>query len=227
MCPLHYQRMVRHGDPNVATPDKVCSDCDKRFTPRNSQALRCDSCKAVYHVVYNRGWRKSNPTYHADYNKQWRAEHADTYLEYHAKYRRENRDVVRQRYNEWAARNPDYARLWVEANRERARETVRRRRARLRLVAAFAIAERDIRRMLVRQGGRCAYCQAELGESYHVDHVVPVSRGGSNSIGNLAAACPPCNVSKSNWLLSEWRYRDRLSAPLQRKKSTHVRLEAA
>lgn len=46
----------------------------------------------------------------------------------------------------------------------------------------------------------CVYC----GEpSEHVDHVIPRSRGGSDEIGNLVAACAVCNLTKSNHLLSE------------------------
>lgn len=218
---------MKHGNPNVAVLDKVCEDCEKTYTPRNSMSKRCDPCREVFYIRYNREWRVKNPTYHSDYNKQWRAEHADTYLEYHAQYRRENRDAVRERYNDWAQRNPDYATRWLESNRERARETVRRRRARLRAAETRVVTERDIRRLVQRYNASCAYCLSPLGSDYHIDHVMPVSLGGRNAIGNLLPSCATCNVSKSNWLLSEWRYRDRLSRPIQRRKPTHVRLEAA
>lgn len=44
-----------------------------------------------------------------------------------------------------------------------------------------------------------------MPESYHIDHVVPISRGGANSIGNIVAACGSCNSSKNDRLLTEWR----------------------
>ncbi len=41
--------------------------------------------------------------------------------------------------------------------------------------------------------GMCAYCSAPYEE---LDHDVPISRGGSNSIGNILPACSPCNRRK-------------------------------
>lgn len=36
------------------------------------------------------------------------------------------------------------------------------------------------------------------GATFHVEHVTPQSAGGSNEVGNLALACPSCNLHKSN-----------------------------
>ncbi len=33
-------------------------------------------------------------------------------------------------------------------------------------------------------------------ERFHVDHIVPESRGGETTLDNLASACPPCNLHK-------------------------------
>ena len=35
-----------------------------------------------------------------------------------------------------------------------------------------------------------------LVEAYHVDHVVPLMRGGSNDPDNICLACKPCNLAK-------------------------------
>lgn len=60
--------------------------------------------------------------------------------------------------------------------------------------------------ILDRDGHTCAYCRADAGRMC-ADHIVPLSRGGTNDPDNLAAACVPCNLSKSDRLLSEWRGR--------------------
>lgn len=57
-----------------------------------------------------------------------------------------------------------------------------------------------------RDGYVCTYCGDENGP-FEVDHVVPVTRGGSNAPDNLCVACKPCNSSKGDRLLSEWRGR--------------------
>lgn len=45
--------------------------------------------------------------------------------------------------------------------------------------------------------GHCSYCDVKLGDDWHVDHVVPVSQGGPDSLANYIPACPSCNVSKN------------------------------
>ena len=40
--------------------------------------------------------------------------------------------------------------------------------------------------------------EALQGATFHVEHIVPRSRGGDSSLGNLAWACPGCNLRKSN-----------------------------
>ncbi|GAC1375750.1 MAG: hypothetical protein NVSMB4_04140 [Acidimicrobiales bacterium] len=56
------------------------------------------------------------------------------------------------------------------------------------------------------QGRSCAYCTAPPTS---VDHVVPLSRGGTNWEGNLAPACRSCNSSKGTYLLTEWKHAER------------------
>ena len=49
--------------------------------------------------------------------------------------------------------------------------------------------------------GRCSYCGAKAEE---IDHIVPKSKGGTNSTYNLAPACRACNEKKSNLSLKEF-----------------------
>jgi 5-methylcytosine-specific restriction endonuclease McrA len=65
------------------------------------------------------------------------------------------------------------------------------------------ITARDIRRLLARHSGRCFYCYGR--EHLELDHVVPLSRGGRHSIGNLVPACRRCNRRKSARFLAEWK----------------------
>ena len=52
--------------------------------------------------------------------------------------------------------------------------------------------------------GRCHHCDIDLTtekhriNSFHVDHVIPVSRGGTSHIDNLVPACRTCNMSKGS-----------------------------
>lgn len=45
--------------------------------------------------------------------------------------------------------------------------------------------------------GTCTYCGAPLElATFHMDHLIPKSRGGSGRRDNLAPSCGPCNVKK-------------------------------
>jgi hypothetical protein len=50
---------------------------------------------------------------------------------------------------------------------------------------------------LERSGFACVYCGRKPPEvELHVDHVIPVAKGGSNELHNLVAACRDCNLGK-------------------------------
>lgn len=52
-----------------------------------------------------------------------------------------------------------------------------------------------------RDGGLCVYCSDADGSV--VDHMFPISRGGTDAEDNLALACTPCNARKAGKLLSD------------------------
>lgn len=52
-----------------------------------------------------------------------------------------------------------------------------------------------------RARGRCEYCQMHQslqGATFHVEHIVPRSQGGTSQLDNLVWACPSCNLHKAN-----------------------------
>jgi 5-methylcytosine-specific restriction protein A len=60
--------------------------------------------------------------------------------------------------------------------------------------------------------GRCHYCGADCPPSaLTMDHVVPVSRGGRSTKGNLVPCCKNCNAQKKQLLPTDWAlYLDRM-----------------
>lgn len=64
----------------------------------------------------------------------------------------------------------------------------------------------DVVRLWIAFDRRCAYCLAPLPlPELQAEHVVPLSRGGRNDVGNLLPSCGPCNVDKGRRTLPEWR----------------------
>ena len=42
----------------------------------------------------------------------------------------------------------------------------------------------------------CEKCKAACEATYHIDHIIPISKGGGNEHGNLQVLCAYCNLSK-------------------------------
>jgi 5-methylcytosine-specific restriction endonuclease McrA len=62
---------------------------------------------------------------------------------------------------------------------------------------------RDVLNQVDKQNSKCYWCNKQL-EKYHVDHVIPVIRGGSDNLDNIVLACPFCNQSKGSKTIEEW-----------------------
>lgn len=116
------------------------------------------------------------------------------------RWRNKNADYNRLRSKVWREKNPekqaDCDRAWQKNNPEKARIKGRRRRANKRNALGTHTAD-DIKKILTLQGWKCPYCGADLKKiGRHIDHIVPLSRGGGNGPDNLQALCPTCNVTK-------------------------------
>ena len=58
-----------------------------------------------------------------------------------------------------------------------------------------------------RQQWKCGLCSRLLDETYEIDHVNPLYKGGSNDLNNLMAIDPICHRKKTN--------ADRLNLPIK------------
>lgn len=64
-------------------------------------------------------------------------------------------------------------------------------------MASGSFTEAQVMERYKSQDGRCLYCNNPLGTDFHRDHDIPLSRGGSNDIGNIYLTCPNCNLIKN------------------------------
>lgn len=136
-------------------------------------------------------------------SRRWAAANREKRREYMRRWKSVNREKILEDNRRWKAANPEKAcvavRRWAAANPEKRREHHRRRRARKLNTTVEHFREPDCT-------GVCYLCgEKDLTRAQmHLDHVVPLSRGGSHTPDNVAWACAPCNLSKGAKPLEEW-----------------------
>lgn len=124
--------------------------------------------------------------------KVWRAGHPE--------YQESMRETNRIRCEEWRKANPDAYRKWYEENYDRVAELIWQYRARE--AGADGSFTKEQFRALGEQCLRCGRKDVPMT----ADHVLPLSKGGSNDISNIQPLCGPCNSSKRDKHID---YRDR------------------
>lgn len=127
--------------------------------------------KAEYKRARAKAWREANP------------ERAKAMV-------RECYKAKRDEYREKQA-------AWHRANIDRRRAHHRNRHDRKRRGAKGKLSAGIVSKLLAAQRGRCVVCRASLKKTtYHIDHIVPLVRGGEHKDANVQLLCPPCNLSK-------------------------------
>lgn len=202
---------------NAARPDGLqarCRACVSEHYRKNADQVRAK--------VNN--YRQANSEAVADRKRRYRANYPDRVKAQQRAAYEAKRDEYREKNRAtYAARKTDYAvsqRAWVDANRERVRAYKSKYKHKRRALEAsngiFSVSERDLRRALLRADNACTYCRRNFSDDIRVtwDHVVPVTRGGTFSVGNLVPACGPCNSSKMDRTVAEWlAWKRRLNSP--------------
>jgi 5-methylcytosine-specific restriction endonuclease McrA len=86
----------------------------------------------------------------------------------------------------WKRNNPDAVKAHTHLRRARAK------------AAEGRFTATDVKRIFDEQHGQCCACGAGFDiVGYHIDHVVPLSKGGSNYPENIQLLCPTCNTRKA------------------------------
>jgi hypothetical protein len=76
--------------------------------------------------------------------------------------------------------------------------------------------KQKLRQQIIRAAqGRCEYCltlQEMTMATFHLDHIIPRSKGGTTAFENLCLSCPFCNEFKSE----QWQARDPITKRIVR-----------
>ena len=195
---------------NVNQPigiEKKCSRCGKTKPVsefhKNGKYIR-SFCKKCHNLSVKK-WKAKNQTKVKDYNTK----NADKRAEYMKQWRAENPDKVKKQAAKWVSENR--ARwckkkvIWNNENPVKVKDYHHQRRARIRgttfeKINADQVYERD--------GWICKICGEIVNQdleypdplSKTLDHIIPLSKGGSHTVENVQLAHLNCNLKKYNKL---------------------------
>jgi 5-methylcytosine-specific restriction endonuclease McrA len=209
--------------------DRTCTACDetKAATSFHGHRRVCKSCvNAKAREAYAADpepKRQAALTYRADNLETVRAKDrarskGRDHTAAQARYRERNRDQINASRRAERAANPEATRAkdreryqsnresfaaasrrWKAANPDKLRQYDERRRAQK---AGAPVSAADFR-ALYAQFPDCYLCGRALDGDTHMDHVVPLARGGEHSATNLRPTHAACNLRKSDKLLAE------------------------
>lgn len=116
--------------------------------------------------------------------------------------------AIRARQAEWRKSNVRKLTAWANRWRRQnpaASAAIKARRRALAHRLADHYTKGDVRRQLALQNWLCFWCDTALPQrGYHVDHLIPLARGGLNDAANIVIACARCNRAKHQHLPLEW-----------------------
>jgi 5-methylcytosine-specific restriction endonuclease McrA len=117
-------------------------------------------------------WIENNPA-HAEWKRQYTAAHAVENL---------------ARVRAWKAANPERS-AELHRRKQMNRSARKRGSGRYEPIDQLVVLERD--------DGVCGICGGDVDPmDYHVDHIIPLARGGEHTYANVQTTHPSCNVAK-------------------------------
>lgn len=200
-------------------PLRRCKKCGEEFPAtieffhRKKDGLRyeCKACRVVegklerelHHERVRSRERRSyqaNKARHNEYSKNYRKDHIDKLHKYDKQYYQSNKRRVNERNYRYKRLHPEFSRIDNSKRRARIRQ------------AGGSHTPADIKAQIKSQTDkrgvlRCWWCEQPIEKTYHLDHRIPLAKGGSNDARNLCISCPKCNLSKHDKLPHEFNGR--------------------
>lgn len=190
----------------IIRAQKICNVCKliqpiSYFTKDNYQltgsSKLCKACQSQYYqnnkdVILNRNLQ-SQRKYKLKNNLRkitWAIKNKYKVIKTNQNYYKRNIDKITA-----------YNKKWAKENVLAARNKGHRYRVRKRNNTIHSFTKQQLIQRISVFGFMCAYCG---GNFDHIDHVIPISKGGPHCLANLRPACKKCNQEKHNKSLNEW-----------------------
>jgi len=176
---------------------KECSRCGKPFEGADEYRT-CDSCREYsqhYHTANRddilpkmRTYNHRNPRTTTERHEYYVA-HREHILTQAQEYRESHREELKEYFRKY---NP---------TRRKYKQMHERNRYAHKKGSNGTFTFKELNELFEQQEGFCYYCGELLYSSFdkdgvHVDHKIPLSRGGQNDITNIALSCARCNLQK-------------------------------
>ena len=130
-------------------------------------------------------WRHENPDKSRLATENWVKNNPSKLRTTQAAYRLNNSERCKSATAKWHKENPEANRLYGQNYRARKREN------------GGTLSKGISAKLLKLQKGKCACCSNPLGDDYHLDHIMPIKLGGTNTDDNIQLLRAVCNSQKN------------------------------
>ena len=162
---------------------KTCNNC---YEEESIKDFHRDVSKADgVHTICKQCRAESNKNYRIKNKVNISKKKRESYLK--------NKDKVLEKCAKYYSENKEKRKAYSQSPRGIAvrKNSVYRRRA---IMKKGDVKSIDIQR-LIESSARCYWCNNKLIEA-HIDHYIPLSKGGLHTLSNLVVSCPSCNHKK-------------------------------
>lgn len=130
--------------------------------------------------------RKRDPKKLKMYKEKYRNENLEKLRAYEKKRREQQPEKVEASKKKWRDEHPEQCRVHVQNRHARKKHN------------GGTLSRGIVRKLMDLQKGKCACCRIRITENYHIDHIMPLAKGGKHADNNAQLLCPPCNQSKNS-----------------------------
>ena len=89
----------------------------------------------------------------------------------------------------------------TEEGRAKVKVNNRNRRDKIRATSDGSITYSRILELLKEQDYKCAISGVDIRDNYHIDHIIPLAKGGEHKDFNIQLLAPSVNMSKKDRIL--------------------------